>query len=75
MSTLRVEHKVSGAMIDCKIEPVYHTGIETRDGKTGKVHKSLTWMQEVYWQFEKSLSRLKSRTCMFGKTNRDENST
>lgn len=73
MSTLRVEHKVSGAMIDCKIEPVYHTGVETRDPNTGKVHRSLTWMQEVYWQFEKSLSRLKSRTCMFGKTNRDEN--
>jgi hypothetical protein len=73
VSTLRMEHKVSGAMIDCKVEPVYFAGIETRDPNTGKVHKSTTWMQEVYWQFEKAFSRIKSRTIMFGKTNRDEN--
>mgnify|MGYP005842317173 CR=1 FL=1 len=71
-STLRMEHKVSGAMIDCKTKPVYFAGIETTDG-TGKVHKSVTWMQEVYWQFERQLSRIKSRTLMFGKTNRDTN--
>ncbi len=73
VSTLRFEHKVSGAMIDCKVKPVYFAGIETRDANSGKVHKSVTWMQEVYWQFEKSISRLKARTLMFGKTNRDEN--
>lgn len=73
VSTLRFEHKVSGAMIDCKVEPVYFAGIETRDPNTGRVHKSTTWMQEVYWQFEKTVSRIKSRTIMFGKTNRDEN--
>lgn len=73
VSTLRMEHKVSGAMIDCKVKPVYFAGVETRDANTGKVHKSVTWMQEVYWQFEKALSRIKSRTIMFGKTNRDEN--
>lgn len=72
VSTLRMEHKVSGAMIDCKVEPVYFAGIETRDPNTGKVHKSTTWMQEVYWQFEKAFSRIKSRTIMFGRTNRDE---
>ena len=73
VSTLRMEHKVSGAMIDCKVKPVYWAGIETRDPNTGKVHKSITWMQEVYWQFEKQISRIKARTLMFGKTNRDEN--
>lgn len=73
ISTLRLEHKVSGAMIDCKVKPVYFAGIETRDPNSGKVHKSVTWMQEVYWQFEKAMSRIKSRTLMFGKTNRDEN--
>lgn len=73
VSTLRMEHKVSGAMIDCKIQPVYFTGIETRDANTGKTHVSTTWMQEVYWQFEKAISRIKSKTIMFGKTNRDEN--
>lgn len=72
-STLRFEHKVSGAMMDCKVEPVYFAAIETRDGNSGKVHKSTTWMQEVLWQFEKSMSRVKSRTLMFGKTNRAEN--
>lgn len=73
ISTLRFEHKVSGAMIDCKVEPVYFAGIETRDPNTGKVHSSVTWMQEVYWQFEKAMSRIKAKTLMFGKTNRDEN--
>jgi hypothetical protein len=73
ISTLRFEHKVSGAMIDCKVQPVYYTGIETRNPETGKVHTSTTWMQEVYWQFEKAISRVKARTLMFGKTNRDEN--
>jgi hypothetical protein len=68
-----MEHKVSGAMIDVKVKPVFFAGIETRDPNSGKVHKSVTWMQEVYWQFEKSLSRIKARTLMFGKTNRDEN--
>lgn len=73
VSTLRMEHKVSGAMIDYKVTPVYWGKIATRDTKTGKVHESATWMQEVYWQFERQLSRIKSRTLMFGKTNRDEN--
>jgi hypothetical protein len=73
VSTLRMEHKVSGAMIDAKVQPVFFAGIETRDPNTGKVHKSVTWMQEVYWQFEKALSRIKARTLMFGKTNRDQN--
>ena len=72
-TSIRMETKVSGAMIDCKINHVYFAGIETRDANTGKVHKSVTWMQEVYWQFEKALSRIKARTIMFGKTNRDEN--
>lgn len=73
VTSIRMEHKVSGKMIDCKVEPVYFAGLETRDPETGKVHKSVTWMQEVYWQFEKALSRIKSKTIMFGKTNRDEN--
>lgn len=73
ISTLRFEHKVSGAMIDQKVEPVYFAGIETRDPATGKVHSSTTWMQEVYWQFERAVSRIKARTLMFGKTNRDQN--
>lgn len=73
VSTLRFEHKVTGAMIDYKVEPVYFAGIETRDPNTGKTHVSTTWMQEVYWQFEKMISRVKARTIMFGKTNRDEN--
>lgn len=71
ITSIRMEHKVSGAMIDCKIQPVYFAGIETRDPNTGKVHKSVTWMQEIYWQFERALSRIKSKTIMFGKTNRD----
>lgn len=73
VSTLRMEVKVSGAMIDMKVQPVYFAGIETRDPNTGGVHKSVTWMQEVMWQFERQFSKIKSKTLMFGKTNRDEN--
>lgn len=72
-STLRFEHKVSGAMLDCKVKPVYFAGIETVDQNTGKVRTSTTWMQEVMWQFEKTMSRIKSRALMFGKTNRAQN--
>lgn len=72
-TSIRMEDKQSGKMIDCKLEHCYFAGIETRDANTGKVHKSVTWMQEVYWQFEKAISRIKSKTIMFGKTNRDEN--
>lgn len=73
VSTLRFEDKQSGAMLDMKTQPVYFGAIETRDANTGKTHKSVTWMQEVYWQFEKAISRIKAKTIMFGKTNRDEN--
>lgn len=73
VSTLRMEVKVSGAMIDMKVQPVYFAGIETRDPNTGGIHKSVTWMQEVMWQFERQFSKIKSKTLMFGKTNRDEN--
>lgn len=73
LTNIRMEHKVSGKLLDCKTNNVYYAGIETRDPNTNKVHTSVTWMQEIYWQFEKALSRIKARTIMFGKTNRDEN--
>lgn len=74
-SYMRVEHKVSGKMIDVKLKnnPVWFSSIVTRDPKSGKLHESNTWMQEVYWQFEQAIAKLKSKTCFFGKTNRDEN--
>lgn len=74
-SYMRVEHKVSGKMIDVKLKsaPLWHAKIVTRDPKTGGLHESSTWMQEVYWQFEQAIAKLKSKTCFFGKTNRDQN--
>lgn len=72
LTNIRMEHKVSGKLLDYKMNPCYFAGIETRDDN-GKVHTSVTWMQEIYWQFEKEISRIKSKTIMFGKTNRDEN--
>lgn len=73
ISTLRFEHKVSGAMIDTKVQPVYYGKIVTRDPNTGKAHESMTWMQEVMWQFERRVSKVKAMTLMFGKSNRDDN--
>jgi hypothetical protein len=74
-SYIRIEHTVSGKMIDVnfKTNPLWTASIVTRDPKTGKLHESLTWMQEVYWQFEQAVSKVKARTIFFGKTNRDEN--
>jgi len=74
-SYIRMEHKVSGKMIDTKLTGTMavSASIDTRDSKTGKIHSSNTWMQEVYWQFEQALAKIKSRTVFFGKTNRDEN--
>jgi hypothetical protein len=73
VTSIRMEHKVSGKMLDYESKPIYFAKIETRDPNTGKVHSSINWMQEVYWQFEKSISKIKALTIMFGKTNRDEN--
>lgn len=74
-SYLRLEHTVSGKMIDVnfKTNPLWFSNIVTRDPKSGGLHESKTWMQEVYWQFEQAVSKVKSRTIFFGKTNRDEN--
>lgn len=72
-SSIRMETKQSGKALDYKMTDCYHTGLESRDPKTGKVHTSTAWMQEVYWQFEKSISKIKALTIMFGKTNRDAN--
>lgn len=74
-SYIRMEHKVSGKMIDVKLkgQPTFFSNIVTRDPKTGGLHESQTWMQEVYWQFEQAIAKIKSRTQFFGKTNRDQN--
>lgn len=74
-SYIRMEHTVSGKMIDVsfRTNPLWFASIVTRDPKTGGLHESKTWMQEVYWQFEQAVSKVKSRTIFFGKTNRDEN--
>lgn len=74
-SYIRMEHTVSGKLIDTnlKTNQIWFSTIETRDPKSGNIHSSKTWMQEVYWQFEQAISKVKSRTLFFGKTNRDSN--
>lgn len=74
-SYIRMEHKVSGAMIDSRLDAKFPISAEivTRDSKTGSLHSSKTWMQEIYWQFEQALAKIKSKTIFFGKTNRDTN--
>lgn len=73
VTNMRFEHKVSGKLIDCKMEPVYSSNIVTVDPNTKKARESKTWMQEIYWRFEKAISTQKARTLMFGRTNRDIN--
>jgi len=65
--------EVFGGDVKLKGQSTFFSNIVTRDPKTGGLHESMTWMQEVYWQFEQAIAKLKSRTCFFGKTNRDQN--
>lgn len=73
VSQMRFEHTMPGNMINYKQNnnDVLFAKIESLDA-AGNKRVSNVWQQEVYWQFEKQISRLKAFTTMFGKSNRAE---
>ena len=70
-STIRMYHKVSGALLDKKLA----VGVPvTRETTSGYKSDTVTmWMHEVEWQFEQEWSNAKNNILAFGRSNRNSN--
>lgn len=70
-TTIRMYHKVSGALLDKKLAigvPV------TRETESGYKTDTVTmWMNEVEWQFEQEWNNAKNKVLAFGRSNRTAN--
>lgn len=66
-TTLRMEHKVPGNMMDRKVAGTFvgHT-------QDGEVKEFTVWMLYAEWEFEKQWEREKARAYMFARSNRNE---
>lgn len=70
-STIRMYHKVSGALLNKKLAVGIPVSRETESGyKTDTVNM---WMHEVEWQFEQEWNRAKNHILAFGRSNRNSN--
>jgi hypothetical protein len=65
-TTLRMEHKVPGNMLNRRIA----TTIEGQDGD-GNLKSFNTWIQYEEWQFERQWAQEKARALMFARSNRN----
>ncbi len=70
-STIRMYHKVSGAMLNRKVKWSVPESVETESGY--KIEKRDVWMHEVEWQFENEWSNAKNNILAFGRSNRNAN--
>ena len=70
-STIRMYHKVSGALLDKKLA----VGVPvTRETATGYKADTVTmWMHEVEWQFEQEWNGAKNNITAFSRSNRNAN--
>lgn len=71
-STVRIQHKVPGSMLNKKLAfgiPV------TKEGDNGKLIKEVKnmWMHVVDWEAEIQFSEYKNNVMAFGRSNRNEN--
>lgn len=66
-STVRIHHKVSGAMLDKKLA----VGLPFK--KDGKVQTVTTWMHHVDFKIEEQFRAYKNNALLFGRSNRNEN--
>ena len=71
-STVRIQHKVPGSMLNKKLAfgiPV------TKEGDNGKLTKEVKnmWMHVVDWEAEIQFSEYKNNVMAFGRSNRNEN--
>ena len=70
-STIRMYHKVSGALLDKKLAIGVPVTRETTSGY--KADTVTMWMNEVEWQFEQEWSNAKNNILAFGRSNRNSN--
>lgn len=70
-STIRIQHKVSGAMLGKKVA----FGIPVTRETNGRYVKDTVnmWMHEVQWQLEQQWSDYKNNVLAFGRSNRNLN--
>lgn len=68
-TTIRLQHKVPGSMLDEKVA----FGVPVYDEKTGKVMVKDMWMHVVQWEFEKQWNMYKNNVLAFGRSNRNLN--
>lgn len=70
-STIRIQHKVSGAMLGKKVA----FGIPVTRETQGRYVKDTVnmWMHEVQWQLEQQWSDYKNNVLAFGRSNRNMN--
>lgn len=68
-STIRIQHKVPGNMLNKKLA----CGIPVVDPKTGAKRSVNMWMHEVDYQVEEQFSDYKNNALMFGRSNRNDN--
>lgn len=70
-STIRMYHKVSGALLDKKLAVGVPVTRETTSGY--KADTVTMWMHEVEWQFEQEWNSAKNNILAFGRSNRNSN--
>lgn len=68
-TTIRLQHKVSGAMLNRKLA----VGIPMKDTSTNKTVTANLWMHNVDWTFEKQWSDYKNIALAWGTSNRNTN--
>lgn len=71
-STVRIQHKVSGEMMDQKLEigiPIVRTDANGKETETVET----AWMHWVDWQLEWQFNEYKNNALLFGRSNRNAN--
>ena len=68
-STIRIQHKVPGSMLNKKLA----FGIPLVDPDTGKKRVENMWMHEVQWELEWQWDQYKNNLIAWGRSNRNKN--
>ena len=70
-STVRIQHKVPGNMLDKKLAIGIPIVKQTEGGYTKSI--ATKWMHAVEWEVECQFSEYKNNALMFGRSNRNAN--
>ena len=71
-STIRLQHKVPGSMLNKKLAVGIPIVKETAGGKLEHTTSNM-WMHNVEWEFEQTFSDYKNNAILFGRSNRNAN--